>query len=166
MNSLSSPWLSLWHRLNKGGDRMIILLCWIIGCYGLAGTTVHLLRLWTQRKSERESISWIHVVLVVENDECYIEWIIRAYYWSAWVKGHRLYVTCVDRGSTDATFQIIACLANKYRLRWKWRYVCREKLGALLHCLEQQSLRGNKIIIIKPQCKADWIKVPFHARRT
>lgn len=143
---------------------MITMLCWVVGCYGAAIAVVHLAHRCQQLVRGARPAPWMHVVLVTENDERHIEWVIRAYSWFAWLKGRRLDFTIVDSDSTDATFQIAARLAARYGGSWSLLTLQNEKLETILHGVRQRKAKEEMLIVIEPRRIEDWRKVPFKAR--
>lgn len=142
---------------------MIAMLCWIVGCFGLAIAAVHLAHQWKQLVRGARPAPWMHVVLVTENDERHIEWVIRAYSWFAWLKGRKLHFTFVDSGSTDATFPIASRVMSGYDVSWNLLVIQRNELEATLQGLKQQAV-AETLIVIEPRSTEDWRKIPFKAR--
>lgn len=103
--SVTLPSLSA-YSVTKGGGRMIAMLCWIVGCYGMAVAAVHLAHGWQKLMRGSRPAPWMHVVIVSENDERHIEWMVRAFGFYTWLRGRQLHMTLLDCGSTDATLAI------------------------------------------------------------
>lgn len=143
---------------------MIAMLCWIVGCFGLAIAAVHLAHRWQQLIRGARPAPWMHVVLVTENDERHIEWVIRAYSWFAWLKGRKLHFTFVDRGSTDDTFRIASRVTEGNEVSWSLLAIQRDEVETTLHVLKQRQAEEEALIVIEPRRNEDWLKVPFKAR--
>ena len=142
---------------------MIAMLLWIVGCYGLAVAAVHLAHKWQKLLRGAAPAPWMHVVIVTENDERHMEWLMRAYSWYAWLKGRRLHFTVVDCGSTDATIHIAALAAQGHGVSWQGLYIRQDELETVLMDLQQQQAAEEILIVVQPRRKEDWTKVPFVA---
>ncbi|MBG9735074.1 glycosyltransferase [Paenibacillus alvei] len=143
---------------------MIAMLCWIVGCFGLAIAAVHLAHQWQQLVRGVRPAPWMHVVLVTENDERHIEWVIRAYSWFAWLKGRKLHFTFVDSGSTDDTFPIASRVTERDEVSWSLLAIQRDELDMTLNELKQRQSEEEVLVVIEPRRQEDWRKVPFKAR--
>ncbi|UHA75702.1 glycosyltransferase [Paenibacillus sp. 481] len=143
---------------------MIAMLLWIVCCYAVAVAAVHLVHRWQTLRGSKP-VSWRHVVIVTENDERYMEWLIQAYCWFAWLKGQRLHITVVDEGSKDCTEQITRRVVRRHGVSWEWKRVsCAAEREYVLQELERQQAPEEALVVIRPQCIEDWAKVPFMAR--
>ncbi|WP_028593803.1 hypothetical protein [Paenibacillus assamensis] len=146
---------------------MITMLGWIVLCYGLAAVAVHLAHRLTKKLRGNRPQPWIHVVIVAQNDERHLEWIIRAYCWYAWFKGKRLEISVLDGGSTDETLLIVNRMMGRY--------------GVVCHVMNESTVkaRDERVVELQQAKEAeetqiilylhrqdDWRKLPFLAGST
>ncbi|MCR8844793.1 glycosyltransferase [Paenibacillus sp. SC116] len=146
---------------------MITMLGWIVLCYGLAAVAVHLAHRLTKKLRGNRPQPWIHVVIVAQNDERHLEWIIRAYCWYAWFKGKRLEITVLDGGSTDETLPIVTRMMKRYEVICHVMTESTVKARELRVAQLQQAKEDEETQIILYLYRQDnWRKLPFLAGGT
>lgn len=145
---------------------MIAMLLWIVGCYGLAVAVVHLVFRFQIKLRGEKPAAWIHVVIVSHNDERHMEWIIRAYYWFAWLKGRRLKFTVIDQGSTDDTTEIVSRLIHRNDEMNDAGVIhvnSRREQEEMIRRLESAKAPEETQLVLRLYQQADWRKVPYVA---
>lgn len=94
---------------------MMVGLCWILGCYGLAIVLVHALGRLNWLRSGNAAPA--QVVLLTRNNQTQIEWYLRYISLVSWWKGRPVRVMLTDSGSTDETLAIAEKLSCKLPIR-------------------------------------------------
>ncbi|WP_028543952.1 hypothetical protein [Paenibacillus taiwanensis] len=141
---------------------MIAMLLWIVGCYGVAVATVHLMHHLHNKLRGDKPVPWMHVIVATHNDERHMEWIVRAYCWFAWLKGRRLHLTMVDSGSIDATIDIVWRIARRYDVTCDMMNVSSVKEQMEVVALLEKKRQVEELqVVLYLKRKEDWRKVPF-----
>lgn len=84
---------------------MIPFMGYILLCYGVAAIAVHAMYRWHVHRHPK-SIKRVHYVLITQNHENQMEWVLRALHWYSKMKGIALRVTLLDNESIDDTLAI------------------------------------------------------------
>lgn len=84
---------------------MIPFMGYILLCYGVAAIAVHAMYRWHVHRHPK-SVKRVHYVLITQNHENQMEWVLRALHWYSKVKGIALRVTLLDNESIDDTLAI------------------------------------------------------------
>lgn len=143
---------------------MIAMLLWIVGCYGLAVAVVHLTYRLHLKLRGKESIPWMHVVIVSHNDERHMEWVIRAYCWFAWIKGRKLKFTVVDHSSSDDTSDIVGRLVKHHDVTCDMVHAnSKKEQVAEVRRLEAMKQPEETLIVLVLHSQSDWRRIPFVA---
>lgn len=80
----------------------------IISVYGISAALVHM----TYRHLYRASHKHEHYILVSNDNQMHIEWVIRCLWLFSWLKGKDICITLLDQHSTDDTLKIAEKLAQ------------------------------------------------------
>ncbi|CAH8719579.1 glycosyltransferase [Paenibacillus thiaminolyticus] len=140
---------------------MIAMLCWIVGCYGMAVAAVHLAHGWQKLMRGSRPAPWMHVVIVSENDERHIEWMVRAFGFYTWLRGRQLHMTLLDCGSTDATLAIAERAVRGAGISWNADVVSPEEVERVLDKLESSQPAEAALVVVRLNRAEDLRKVPF-----
>lgn len=93
---------------------MLLHLIWIAVVYGLAVGLVHLLYALSKRTAREDgNKKQLRYLLFTSNNEPRIEWIIRALWLYAFLRGRIIQVIVVDDASTDHTRAILERLTGR-----------------------------------------------------
>lgn len=84
---------------------MIPFMGYILLCYGMAAIAVHAMYRWHVHRHPK-SVKRVHYVLITQNHENQMEWVLRALHWYSKMKGIALRVTLLDNESNDDTLAI------------------------------------------------------------
>ncbi|MBP1906992.1 hypothetical protein J2Z32_003657 [Paenibacillus turicensis] len=84
---------------------MIPFMGYILLCYGVAAIAVHAMYRWHVHRHPK-SVKRVHYVLITQNHENQMEWVLRALHWYSKMKGVALRVTLLDNESNDDTLAI------------------------------------------------------------
>lgn len=84
---------------------MIPFMGYILLCYGVAAIAVHAMYRWHVHRHPK-SVKRVHYVLITQNHENQMEWVLRALHWYSKMKGIALRVTLLDNDSIDDTLAI------------------------------------------------------------
>lgn len=84
---------------------MIPFMGYILLCYGVAAIAVHAMYRWHVHRRPK-SVKRVHYVLITQNHENQMEWVLRALHWYCKMKGIALRVTLLDNESNDDTLAI------------------------------------------------------------
>ncbi|MGG0824157.1 hypothetical protein ABE099_14885 [Paenibacillus turicensis] len=84
---------------------MIPFMGYILLCYGVAAIAVHAMYRWHVHRHPK-SVKRVHYVLITQNHENQMEWVLRALHWYCKMKGIALRVTLLDNESNDDTLAI------------------------------------------------------------
>jgi hypothetical protein len=84
---------------------MIPFMGYILLCYGVAAIAVHAMYRWHVHRHPK-SVKRVHYVLITQNHENQMEWVLRALHWYSKIKGIALRVTLLDNESIDDTLAI------------------------------------------------------------
>ncbi|NKI20947.1 glycosyltransferase [Paenibacillus dendritiformis] len=139
---------------------MIAMLCWIFGCYGIAVAAVHLAHGWQKLVRGSRPAPWMHVVIVSENDERHIEWMVRAFGFYTWLRGRQLHMTLLDCGSTDATLAIAERAVRGARISWNAVVITPAEVDRVLDDLESTQ-PAEAFVVVRLNRAEDLRKVPF-----
>jgi len=83
----------------------------IIGVFMVSAGCIHLFN-WLSIGDK--SCVTIYAAMVTANNELQVEWYLRSFLFSAWLRGRPAQVTVFDQGSTDATLAIARKLAKTH----------------------------------------------------
>lgn len=84
---------------------MIPFMGYILLCYSMAAIAVHAMYRWHVHRHPK-SVKRVHYVLITQNHENQMEWVLRALHWYSKMKGIALRVTLLDNESNDDTLVI------------------------------------------------------------
>ena len=84
---------------------MIPFMGYILLCYGVAAIAVHAMYRWHVHRHPK-SVKRVHYVLITQNHENQMEWVLRVLHWYSKMKGIALRVTLLDNESNDDTLAI------------------------------------------------------------
>lgn len=84
---------------------MVQSIVWGIVLYGVMWFLLHRIAkaCWHPDRAER-----VHLILLTENSQGSIEWVIRSYVFWHWFQGKPGRITCLDRSSVDDTLSILS----------------------------------------------------------
>jgi len=91
---------------------MWVVLLSIVGCYALCVAMIHLI----YGSAKLQSVPPTQIVLITNNNQTHIEWVVRSLFFSSWLKGKQIAATIVDKNSTDDTLKIIERLSHTHPL--------------------------------------------------
>jgi hypothetical protein len=93
-----------------------------------------------------------HLVMITQNNQHQVEWMIRSYYYAHHFNGRSGRITCLDIGSTDDTLPILRKLKSKYE---QLQIISLRNLGpadsqeeAITYWLKKQQSHDEKVIVL------------------